>query len=70
MADLGEALLLLSIDAIAALAGCAGQLVHEAPIHDGLATLVLGGVRFQANLTATPTGDFGHYEWTQTPLKE
>lgn len=52
--------------AIAALARCAGQPVHEARIHNGLATLVVGGNRFQANLTATPLGGFGPYEWRRS----
>ncbi|NVO28961.1 hypothetical protein HJ526_16135 [Donghicola sp. C2-DW-16] len=51
------------VQAIAALAKCAGQPVHHAEICEGLATLRVGDHTFRANLTAQELGDLGPYEW-------
>lgn len=56
------------VQAIAALARCAGAPVLHAEIRDGLATLVVGTTRFRANLTAQRVDDLGPYEWSQTAL--
>ncbi len=51
------------VQAIAALAACAGQPVRHAEIREGLAILQIGERTFRANLTAQKVDDLGPYEW-------
>lgn len=57
-------------EVIAALAKCAGQPVRHAEIAGGVATLIIGTTRFEANLTPETIQDFGPFEWRQSHLDE
>lgn len=54
------------VDVLGALAKCAGQTVHRADIRDGLATLDVGTLRFQANLTDRDNSGLGPFAWRKS----
>lgn len=58
------------VDVLAALARCAGQMVHRVEVANGIATLEVGGTKFTVNLTPEPNGDLGPYDWAQSNLAD